>query len=273
MERADASGGKFLAAATGDISKGGYFEFWVELAFPTELTVTAAYAQTEKWKSCDENLTQSYAYLIDENKNMPLQEEKTVLAAREDITVWERFTYTAVTLPAGRHSFRVSVAANMGKGNPNIDYFDFAIRKVDDAPPIAGVVPENDFHTALQYRYLTDPNLENILAYASGVQEWSRPAGTLMDFSVDCAESADGYVMQYADNERFDGAVTVYGLQSRSYRVYNLRIMTTLRGTICLPTSPRRGRDSTISQPSSSSGGASWTSLRGRRKPRKPRRG
>lgn len=63
MERADASGGKFLAAATGDISKDGYFEFWVELAFPTELTVTVAYAQTEKWKSCDENLTQSYALL------------------------------------------------------------------------------------------------------------------------------------------------------------------------------------------------------------------
>ena len=224
VARADASGGKFLAAATGDTSKGGYFEFWVELAFPTELTVTAAYAQTEKWKSCDEDLTQSYAYLIDENKNMPLHAEKTVLAARDDITAWERFSYTAVTLPAGRHSFRVSVAANTGKGNPNIDYFDFAIRKVDDAPPIAGVVPENDFHTALQYRYLTDPNLENILAYASGVQEWSRPAGTLMDFSADCAESADGYVMQYADNERFDGAVTVYGLRSGRYRVYNLML-------------------------------------------------
>lgn len=224
VERADASGGKFLAAATGDTTKGGYFEFWVELAFPAELTMSAAYAQTEKWKSCDENLTQSYAYLIDENKNMPLSEDKTVLAARDDITAWERFSYTAVTLPAGRHSFRVSVAANTGKGNPNIDYLDFAIRKLDYAPPIEGVVPENDFHTALQYRYLTDPNVENILAYASGVQELSRPAGTLMDFSADCAESADGYVMQYADNESFDGAVTVYGLRSRSYRVYNLML-------------------------------------------------
>ena len=224
VERADASGGKFLAAATGDTTKGGYFEFWVELAFPAELTMTAAYAQTEKWKSRDEDLTQSYAYLIDENKNMPLQAEKTVLAARSDITVWERFSYTAVTLPAGRHSFRVSVAANTGKGNPNIDYFDFTIRKLDDAPPIEGVVPENDFHTALQYRYLTDPNLENILAYASGTQELSRPAGTLMDFSADCAEHAGGYVMQYADNENFDGAVTVHGLQSRSYRVYNLML-------------------------------------------------
>ena len=224
VERADASGGKFLAAATGDISKGGYFEFWIELAFPAELEMTAAYAQTNKWKSRDEDLTLSYSFLIDENRSMPILPTKTVLAARDDITAWERFSYTAVTLPAGRHAFRVCVAADTGKGNPNIDYFDFAIRKVDDAPPIAGVVPENDFHTALQYRYLTDPNLENILAYASGVQEWSRPRGTLLDFSGDCAESADGYVMQYADNERFDGAVTVYGLRSGSYRVYNLML-------------------------------------------------
>ncbi len=224
VERADASGGKFLAAATGDTTQGGYFAFWMELAFPAELTMSATYAQTEKWKSCDEDLTRSYAYLIDENKNMPLSEDKNVIAARDDITVWERFSYTAVTLPAGRHSFCVSVAANTGKGNPNIDYFDFAIRKLDDAPPIEGTVPENDFHSALQYRYLTDPNLENILAYASGVQEWSRPAGTLMDFFADCAESADGYVMQYADNDSFDGAVTVYGLRSRSYRLYNLML-------------------------------------------------
>ena len=224
VERADASGGKFLAAATGDIAKGGYFEFWIELAFPAELEMTAAYAQTNKWKSRDEDLTLSYSFLIDENRSMPILPTKTVLAARDDITAWERFSYTAVTLPAGRHAFRVCVAADTGKGNPNIDYFDFAIRKLDDAPPIESIVPEYDFHTALQYRYLTDPNPANIVAYASGVQEWSRPRGTLLDFSGDCAESADGYVMQYADNDRFDGAVTVYGLRSRSYRLYNLML-------------------------------------------------
>ena len=222
VERADVSGGKFLAAATGDISKGGYFEFWIELAFPAELEMTAAYAQTNKWKSRDEDLTLSYSFLIDENRSMPILPTKTVLAARDDITAWERFSYTAVTLPAGRHAFRVCVAADTGKGNPNIDYFDFAIRKLDDTPPIESIVPEYDFHTALQYRYLTDPNPANIAAYASGVQEWSRPRGTLLDFSGDCAESADGYVMQYADNEGFDGAATVYGLRSRSYRLYNL---------------------------------------------------
>ena len=91
VERADASGGKFLAAATGDISKGGYFEFWIELAFPAELEMTAAYAQTNKWKSRDEDLTLSYSFLIDENRSMPILPTKTVLAARDDITAWERF--------------------------------------------------------------------------------------------------------------------------------------------------------------------------------------
>ena len=54
VERADASGGKFLAAATGDTSKGGYFEFWVELAFPAELTIILPY-KTHYNVATDEN--------------------------------------------------------------------------------------------------------------------------------------------------------------------------------------------------------------------------
>ena len=49
VAREDASGGKFLAAATGDTANSGTFEFYVDLEFNAEIELTAAYAQSEKW--------------------------------------------------------------------------------------------------------------------------------------------------------------------------------------------------------------------------------
>lgn len=228
VERADASGGKFLAAATGDLSKNGYFIFKIHLSFHTELKMTAAYAQTNKWKSYDEDMTKSYTFLIDENKNMPLSGAKTVLSARTDITVWERFTYATITLPAGEHTFRVYVAENTGRGNPNVDYMEFDVKELDYEPSDDSDVPANDFHSDLQYRYINDPDVENVAAYANGVMELSRPEGIRLDFSADSVGEAATYVLQYAANERFENAVTVSGLKEKSYRVYNLMLGETI---------------------------------------------
>lgn len=224
VERADASGGKFLAAATGAVSDGQYFEFKINLKFNAAITMTASYAQTNKWKAYDEDLTKSYTYIIDGNRNMGISPDKTVLAAREDITKWETFAYTTVTLPAGEHSFRVKVAENTDKGNPNIDYFDFDVKGVAELPDDdKNTVPANDFHTQLQYNYLNDPNLENVKAYANGVAELSRPNAIALDFSEDVADSST-YVVQYADNAEFTNAVTVSGLSEKKYGVYNLKL-------------------------------------------------
>lgn len=224
VERDDASGGKFLAAATGAIASGQYFEFRINLRFNAEIIMTVAYAQTNKWKSYDEDLTKSYTYIVDENRNMAISPDKTVLAAREDITKWDTFTYCAVTLPAGEHTIRVSVAENTGNGNPNIDYLDFAVKRVDEVPDNDKLtVPANDFHTPLQYAYLNDPNLENVEAYAKGVAELSRPNAITLDFSAD-VEDSDSYVIQYADNADFLDAVTVTGLTGKVYGVYDLKL-------------------------------------------------
>ena len=224
VERADASGGKFLAAATGAVADGQYFEFKINLKFHAQITMTAAYAQTNKWKSYDEDLTKSYVYIIDGNRNMAISSDKTVLAAREDITQWETFSYYTVTLPAGEHTFRVSVAENTGKGNPNIDYFDFTIKRVAEVPDDDTLtVPANDFHTPLQYSYLNDPNLENVASYAKGVAELSRPNAIILDFSED-VEDAATYIVQYADNADFKDSVTISGLTEKRYGVYNLKL-------------------------------------------------
>ena len=69
VERADASGGKFLAASTGDLAQAGYFSFNINLLFNAEITMTVAYSQTEKQKDNDIDMLKSYSYLIDENKS------------------------------------------------------------------------------------------------------------------------------------------------------------------------------------------------------------
>lgn len=167
VEREDASGGKFLAAATGAVDDSQYFEFSLVLDFNAEISMTAAYAQTNKWKSYDEDMTESYTYIVDGNRNMMISQEKTVLKAREDITKWETFSYTPITLPAGDHTFRVKVAKNTGKGNPNIDYLDFEFIEKDYVSEDDENVPEGDFHSKLQYDYLNDSNFENVLPAVS----------------------------------------------------------------------------------------------------------
>lgn len=223
VEREDASGGKFLAAATGAVDDSQYFEFSLVLDFNAEISMTAAYAQTNKWKSYDEDMTESYTYIVDGNRNMMISQEKTVLKAREDITKWETFSYTPVTLPAGDHTFRVKVAKNTGKGNPNIDYLDFEFIEKDYVSEDDENVPEGDFHSKLQYDYLSDSDFENVTAYANGIQELSRPKGNILDFSADVADSS-AYVLQYSSSPDFSAATTIEGLNKKQYRLYNLKL-------------------------------------------------
>ena len=84
-----------------------------------------SYVQTEQRKSVEQNIPDTYLYTIDDGVSFSVSEGKTKLAARDDVTKWEVFDYDAVTLAAGEHTVRVKVAANTGKGNPNIDYLEF----------------------------------------------------------------------------------------------------------------------------------------------------
>lgn len=228
VERSDASGGKFLAAATGDTTYSGTFTFTLNLEFNAEITMTAAYAQTDKWKTYDENMNRTYGYLVDENRSIKVSGDAT-LKAREDITVWQRMTYETYTLPKGRHTIKVSVLENTSTGTPNIDYVDFNVKEiaeVPDEPETPSVeLPENDFHTELQYNYITDSNPENIFNYATGVQDLSRPRGNTLDLSDKLAD-ASSYVIQYSDSQQFDSSATrtVTNLTSKKLVVKNFKL-------------------------------------------------
>ncbi len=89
--------------------------------------------------------------------------------------------------------------------------------------PIMVTSPDNDMRTDLQYSYLMDPDLENVYAYAHGVEQLSLPKGVVCDFSDDSEiGEADTYVIQRASAEDFADAVTVSGLTEKSYAFQNL---------------------------------------------------
>ena len=88
--------------------------------------------------------------------------------------------------------------------------------------PIMLTSPDNDMRTDLQYSYIMDPDLENVYAYAHGVEALSLPRGVLCDFSGDDIGDAAEYVIQRAASEDFSDAVTVEGLTEKSYAFQNL---------------------------------------------------
>ena len=224
VERSDTSSGKFLAAATGNISDSQYFEFKFNLAMNAKIVMSAAYAQTEQRKSIAQEMVKSYTYLIDENKTVGLS-SNYVLQPREDITKWDTVTYDKFTLPAGEHTVRVMVAENTGNGNPNIDYIDFSVTKLEGELPKEEISPYNDIHTTLQYKYLNDENITNVYTYANGVSELSRPKAIVCDFSADkgIGESST-YIIQKSTTADFADPITVTGLTEKKYEFYNLKL-------------------------------------------------
>ena len=88
--------------------------------------------------------------------------------------------------------------------------------------PIMLTSPDNDMRTDLQYSYIMDPDLENVYAYAHGVEALSLPRGVICDFSEDGIADASTYVIQRASSEDFSDAVTVEGLTEKSYAFQNL---------------------------------------------------
>ena len=54
-------------------------------------------------------------------------------------------------------------------------------------------MPSNDFHTFLQYLYITDEP-ETVQYYVGGIENLSRPRGNLLDFSDSIKENSESYI-------------------------------------------------------------------------------
>ena len=227
IERNDASGGKFLSGIDENISSEGKLNFYLDLKYNAEIIMSVSYSQKEKWNNYKIDISSIYAFLIDENRNAEIDDEK-YLNPREDITKWQIIKYQKYTLPAGRHKISLKATSNTEMASPNIDYIDFKTKKIKEVPiePDDEEMPSNDFHTLLQYNYIIDENPENIFNYANGVEDLSRPKGNILNFSDSVKEISDFYVIQISSSENFESSDTkiIDKLTEKQYILKNLKL-------------------------------------------------
>lgn len=226
VERADASGGKFLAAASGepvkDLFESCCFGFTVNLKINAEISMSAAYAQTESNKGKDMDMTGSYNYLIDGNRSVGLTEDEKILPSREDITLWDEIFYDSFTLSKGMHTVHALVPEASGTNNPNVDYIKFYFTEIAESGDAGVSVPANDFHTPVQYSYINGEDCKALPDGVKGVVELSRPNAVTLDYSY--LKKSKSYAVEYADNKSFKNSVVVADIRARQYGVYNLML-------------------------------------------------
>ena len=83
-------------------------------------------------------------------------------------------------------------------------------------------VPYNDFHTPLQYAYLSS-SYDSINTYAYGTSELSRP--NAISLTLEELEEAPSYLLEIADNRDFHSSWIVPS-DSKTFDVFNLKIDT-----------------------------------------------
>ena len=219
-----ASGGYYLASATGDTANSGTCDFVLKLNQPSQITMTAAYCQSSKWLDYDEDMSLTYAYVISTTSQQIPYGSDYILKARTEEFDWYRMTYAPVTLPAGEHKITMSVISNTQTGCPCTDYLEFLIEEpsgeVPDIPEVK--VPDNDFHTEIQYKYNNDADWHNIKNYANGTQELSLPRA--LELKFDDLADADKYYVQVAKGaNNFAGAAT-YETTNKYYELWNAEL-------------------------------------------------
>ena len=227
IKRKDASRGSFLSGIEEYIYNEGKLIFNIDLKFNAEIVIEASYCQSEKCKKNTYDISSIYTVLIDENYNVGI-DGNSILMPREDIAHWVKFKYKSFTLPIGKHTMSIKFSSKDGKGSPNIDFINFKTKKIDIIPidPIIDEMPSNDFHTLLQYKYITDENVENIFNYANGSEDISRPKGNILDFSDSLKVNSNTYVIQISSSENFDSSDTkiIKDIQEKQYIIKNLKL-------------------------------------------------
>ena len=83
-------------------------------------------------------------------------------------------------------------------------------------------VPENDFHTQIQYRYLMDDNWRNIQNYAKGDQELSLPRALNLPLSV--KEEGETYFVELAKEEAVFDSSKIEEVSAKSYELWNAEL-------------------------------------------------
>ena len=206
----------------------GELKFKLDLKFNAEIIMSVSYSQREDDKYIVTELTSIYLFFVDEEKQISIDEYPFV-KQRDDITKWQLIKYEKLYLPKGLHTITIRSHSINYLSTPNIDYINFKTNKIDEIPvnPETKEIPSNDFHTLAQYKYINDKIPENVINYAYGQEDLSRPRGNLLDFSNSIEGNSDSYVIEISSSDSFDSSSDtkiINNLPEKHYIIKNLKL-------------------------------------------------
>jgi hypothetical protein len=210
-----------------DVLTDGHLIINIKLEDSYDIIIMVSYSQKEEWKFYDVDISTIYNFVIDEKYVLEIDGDN-ILKSREEIAQWQIVKYKSFNLNKGIHTLSIYVQGNKEIGTPNIDYIDFFNYKSEVIPIYldSDGKPSNDFHTSLQYRYLTDENVENIFSYATGSKDLSRPQGNILNFTDSITESSNSYIIQISSSLFFNTPDTkiIKDLKEKYYTIKNLKL-------------------------------------------------
>ena len=226
IERAESSRKQYLSGIDENNHNKGILFFYLDLKFNAKIKMHICYSLNEKWKENDIDMSSIYTIIINEKISLE-PNPKIIIGGKDIIMIWHNIDYKEYILPKGKHTISIKVSTNTEVGSPNIDYIEFESIKIKEITIEQEIeeMPSNDFHTLLQYKYITDENPENIKNYASGYSDFSRPKGNFLDFSDIIKEISYDYILQISSSNNFDTSDTkIIYLKVKNYILKNLKL-------------------------------------------------
>ena len=226
VENANASGGKYLAAAS--VNQGAEATFSFELKKFSRVVISAAYAQMTGHTSNALDMSQIYDYNIESVSPLAFESGKNMLPARSSATNWELMPYLAQELYPGTYNVTLSLNLNATEA-PSIDYLQFkttdaTITPIDPSKITEADIPDNDFRNLQQYKYIMDEDVYTYRTYATG-GDFSAPRGMKLRFED--VETASKYYVQVAESEAGLSSATVRETtENKVYTFQNAKLST-----------------------------------------------
>ena len=226
VENSNASGGKYLAAAS--VNQGAEATFSFELKKFSRVVISAAYAQMAGHTSNALDMSQIYDYNIESVSPLAFESGKNMLPARSSATNWELMPYLAQELYPGTYNVTLSLNLNATEA-PSIDYLQFkttdaTITPIDPSKITEADIPDNDFRNLQQYKYIMDEDVYAYKTYATG-GDFSAPRGMKLRFED--VETASKYYVQVAETEAgLSSAAVRETTENKVYTFQNAKLST-----------------------------------------------
>ena len=225
IENKKASGGYYLAGSAKNTE--GIATFAFELEKYSEVVFSAAYAQIEGHLDDVIELDKTYRYVIKDVSPFTNTKSNT-LAKASSVEDWRLVAYEPQALYPGKYEVTLSIVDETPKNCPSIDYVEFTTTDAssiiaDPSSLTEADIPDNEFHSLQQLKYLLDEDELSYKSYANG-QDLSAPRG--MKLKYDDLSDADKYYFQVAESESALANAPIKEVTTKYYMFQNAKLST-----------------------------------------------